>query len=498
MLQLFLEYFILEEIMSKNFRSQTHAHSSHKLLAFLTSKWTFLGSLFLLLGVILPVCFYFISTVNQETIAKQKEAAEIQLIKKEQQAHFSQNSEVKVVHAKESGKIALQDKKIPATVQGTTEEQFQTILKKWQMADDDLFVSFIHLQSCAPAASKVEAGMTKYQWNIRKKTFVKQQETKLPTNYIQTETGAPITSQLLLQNNPQNLAQIHFAVQQALLDQAKNPEDILDDVLAIPAFTWQTPINYRPKELTVDVAKQGILNKTMIHLPYTASLAASLNQAYLDPTLAQTFAAKPEENQKQIALTFDDGPNPETTPSILNALKAKNVHATFFQLGSNAERYPNLVKRVAEGGHEIGSHTYHHYNLPKYPRATIQKEITDTDKAIYLATGKLPKFIRPPYGAVNATVAEVAGRPIIQWNIDSRDWATKNAGKTITQIQQTITNNGIILMHDIQPSTAEALPQLIDWLTQQGYKLVTIDQLLQSQEKPYYEYFSATDERSIS
>lgn len=483
--------------MSEKFRSHTKKTTSKQTVAFLTNKWTFIGLLVLLLGIILPASFYLIATVNQETIAKQQAAAKSQLISQAKQSYFQKESAIQVTDEK-SYAVDLRDTAIPSNIKEEITSQFQTITKKWNKNSDNFWLSYIHVQSYAPNASKVQAGITHYQWNIRKKAFVQQQQKKIKTIYIQAQTGAPITSQLLLQNNEQNLAVIRTLAQQALLDQASNPKAILDDVLAIPAFTWQTPITYSPKELTVTVAKQGALEETTVHLPYTTQLATALDLSYLDPSLAQSLTPKNEENQKQIALTFDDGPDPNTTPAILDTLKDNNVHATFFQLGSNSERYPTLVKRVADEGHEIGSHTYHHYKLPSYPLATIQKELTDTDKAIYLAIGKLPTLVRPPYGAVNATVAQTAGRPIIQWDVDSRDWASKDAEKTLTQIQQTIIDNGIILMHDIQPSTVTALPKIIHWLKQQGYQLVTINQLLQSQEKAYHEYFSATDERAIS
>ncbi|MCJ7839996.1 polysaccharide deacetylase family protein [Lederbergia sp. NSJ-179] len=201
----------------------------------------------------------------------------------------------------------------------------------------------------------------------------------------------------------------------------------------------------------------------------------------------------PTHEGKYVALTFDDGPSSDVTPRVLDTLAQHDAKATFFMLGNRVEALPKTAQQVAAAGHEIGNHTVDHADLSTLDPEGIRNEIGQSADSIEQATGIRPYFIRPPYGAFNdAVINDVAnqGDTLILWSVDSLDWQSRNANAVISEIQKEITSGAIVLMHDIHPSTADALPQLLDWLESQGYQFVTVSQLLEMEGQngvgPYY------------
>lgn len=187
---------------------------------------------------------------------------------------------------------------------------------------------------------------------------------------------------------------------------------------------------------------------------------------------------------KYVALTFDDGPSAEVTPRILKILEQYDAKATFFMLGSQIDYHPEIAKLVADAGHEIGNHTEQHQDLTKLHPDGIRKEINSTSDKIANATGIRPYLVRPPYGAYNENVKNVVaknGDSIILWSVDSLDWQSRNATAINHEIQQQLKSGAIVLMHDIHPTTADALPELMKRLHQDGYQFVTVSQLLKLQ-----------------
>jgi peptidoglycan-N-acetylglucosamine deacetylase len=190
--------------------------------------------------------------------------------------------------------------------------------------------------------------------------------------------------------------------------------------------------------------------------------------------------------EKYVALTFDDGPNPDVTPRVLKVLKEHQAKATFFMLGSQVEKHPSLAAQVAKAGHEIGNHTDHHMNLTKLGESKIKKEIQSSNQKIQDATGEASTLIRPPYGAINSEVEELASRngsSLILWSVDSLDWKSKNIDAINKVVNQEVVSGAIILLHDVHPTTADALPKLLTTLEEEGYHFLTVSQLLSMQEK---------------
>ncbi|MBQ3666343.1 MAG: polysaccharide deacetylase family protein [Lachnospiraceae bacterium] len=189
---------------------------------------------------------------------------------------------------------------------------------------------------------------------------------------------------------------------------------------------------------------------------------------------------QPEEidpNKPMIALTFDDGPSSETTPRLLEALKEQGAHATFFVVGYNLDGNEDIIRQAAEQGCEIGNHTLSHSKLTSLDDASLDSEIGGMEERIKSITGQEVVTIRPPYGAVDDHVMEHIHSPVILWSIDTEDWKTRDVNSNIQSIQQNVYDGAIILMHDIHPESVEAAIQVLGWLKEQGYQLVTISEL---------------------
>lgn len=185
---------------------------------------------------------------------------------------------------------------------------------------------------------------------------------------------------------------------------------------------------------------------------------------------------------KYIALTFDDGPHASVTPRVLEILNQHEIKATFYMLGSQVEYYPSIAKQVFDEGHEIAEHTMNHKDLTRLDQAQIKEEIQSSSNHILEATGSLPTSLRPPYGAFNDSVGAIAQElelPVIMWSVDSEDWKSRNVQAINNEVMTTVHPGAIVLLHDIHATTADALPQLLTNLKNEGYEFVTVTQLLE-------------------
>jgi len=183
-----------------------------------------------------------------------------------------------------------------------------------------------------------------------------------------------------------------------------------------------------------------------------------------------------------IAMTFDDGPSPETTPRLLDILKQRNIKATFFMIGQNAERNPTIVKRILAEGHEIGNHSWTHPQLSKLSDDRVTEEINKTQNAIKDASGYTPVILRPPYGAITARQKEWIEKQfdlsVIIWSVDPFDWKRPGASVIEQRILAGARPGAIVLSHDIHKQTVDAMPATLDALAAKGFKFVTVSQLI--------------------
>lgn len=188
-------------------------------------------------------------------------------------------------------------------------------------------------------------------------------------------------------------------------------------------------------------------------------------------------SATPVEAPK-IALTFDDGPSTAWTPTLLDGLKERGVKATFFLIGENADKNPEIVKRMAEEGHLIGNHTYHHVELTKVSENEARLELADTSAVIVRITGKEPEYMRPPFGAWQRKLEQEIQMLPVLWTIDPLDWTTENQDEIVNKVVTEAEENDIILLHDCYKSSIEAGLRIVDILQEEGFVFVTVDELL--------------------
>ncbi len=195
--------------------------------------------------------------------------------------------------------------------------------------------------------------------------------------------------------------------------------------------------------------------------------------------------------EHQVAITFDDGPDPRWTPKILDILKAVNVKAAFFLVGVNAERYPGLVRRIVNEGHEIGNHTYYHPNLALCWPEHIRLELNATQLLLETITGRATTLFRPPYAADTGPtqlselaplkIAEDLNYLVVLESIDPQDWAKPGADIILRRVKQQRRDGSVILLHDAggdRSQTVEALPRILDWLHTRGDTVVPLSTLL--------------------
>lgn len=188
-------------------------------------------------------------------------------------------------------------------------------------------------------------------------------------------------------------------------------------------------------------------------------------------------SGKPVE-EKKIAITFDDGPHPVYTPKLLDGLKRRGIVATFFVTGENAEQYPDIIREMSEDGHLIGNHTYSHMQLTNSNRDKFRSELVKTNKVLKDITGKDVSFVRPPYGCWDKSLETELNMFPVLWNIDPLDWCCNNADCIVQKVEKNAKENAVILMHDYYETSVTAALQIVDDLTKQGYKFVTVEEIL--------------------
>ncbi|MEG2984007.1 MAG: polysaccharide deacetylase family protein [Peptostreptococcaceae bacterium] len=197
---------------------------------------------------------------------------------------------------------------------------------------------------------------------------------------------------------------------------------------------------------------------------------------------------KGNEDKKMIALTFDDGPDEDFSPQILDILKKYEAKATFFVVGQKVGWNPDIVKRASEEGHEIGNHTFTHINICKSSTEQINNEINKTQEIIKEVTGKESEWFRPPYRAINEnlfSIMKAKDMKVVLWSdLDPKDWSNPGAYNIVKTIETKSENGTIILLHDYnkirnnKSQTIQALEQIIPKMQGLGYEFVTISEII--------------------
>lgn len=193
-----------------------------------------------------------------------------------------------------------------------------------------------------------------------------------------------------------------------------------------------------------------------------------------------SFAGEIDPSKPMVALTYDDGPSKNSTPRILNTLKANGGRATFFMVGNRAEKNGAVIRQMVEQGCEVANHTYDHTLMTKVDPAELERQLMMTNQVVSNAGGVTPVLMRPCGGATNDAGMGVAGAismPAILWSIDTLDWKTRDVQATISAVLDHVQDGDIILMHDLYETAADASDVIIPELTARGYQLVTVSEL---------------------
>lgn len=195
-------------------------------------------------------------------------------------------------------------------------------------------------------------------------------------------------------------------------------------------------------------------------------------------TTAAMQSASAEE--KLLALTFDDGPWPETTERLLDGLAERNVRATFFLIGEQLAAHEETVRRMAADGHQIGNHTYTHADLSRGTADERAREIVQTDAALRILLGDGDYWLRPPWGFLAPETASAVEVPMVYWSLDTEDWRRLDADTVAQDILDHARDGDIVLLHDPYSTSVDAALRVIDTLASRGWRFVTVEELFRS------------------
>lgn len=187
--------------------------------------------------------------------------------------------------------------------------------------------------------------------------------------------------------------------------------------------------------------------------------------------------AELEADRPLVALTFDDGPRRSTTEELLDGLAQRGAHATFFLVGEMIPGNEDLVLRMEEEGHQIGTHSYDHVYLTGLNARDFTCQVDRTENLLTQILGHGGFLLRPPYGRIDDAVEKRAGGPLILWSVDPEDWNDKNTDRIVAHILNNVRDGDVILLHDIYPTSVAAALQVVDALHQQGFLFVTVEEL---------------------
>jgi len=226
-----------------------------------------------------------------------------------------------------------------------------------------------------------------------------------------------------------------------------------------------------------DISLPPLASLPPLPLPAVAFVELEKLDPYSEITLQPVFP----EHRPMIALTFDDGPS-RFTEQIMDVLAVHGGRVTFCVLGNRVEDWENTVHRMVEQGHEIMGHSWAHIDMTRQNRATVTASITNTSDIIRRVSGiNPPRLFRPPYGAINSQVEQIAGElgyGILLWTIDPKDWRYQDADRIYRIIMDQAIDGSIVVLHDVFATTAQAMERVIPGLIARGFELVTVSELI--------------------
>jgi peptidoglycan/xylan/chitin deacetylase (PgdA/CDA1 family) len=246
---------------------------------------------------------------------------------------------------------------------------------------------------------------------------------------------------------------------------------------SLPGLFADTPMGEATRKMLEKVA--AVTGETPAPPPAAKTAAAKSAPPALSVAAPVIYSGR--SDAPQVALTFDDGPMPGVTDRILDELKRRGLHATFFMLGERIAAAPELARRVVAEGHVVANHTYTHPRLTELPDARVAEEIDRTQAIMREVLGVTPTFFRPPFGALrpsHAALLAERGLRVVMWSVDPRDWSRPGEAEIVRGVLEEAQAGSIILCHDFDAQTASALSGILDGLNERGLSPVTLPELL--------------------
>lgn len=229
------------------------------------------------------------------------------------------------------------------------------------------------------------------------------------------------------------------------------------------------------QEMELSGGENGVSEVITVENGVAESVSTEAAEAVTEE--AQPTGRVVDPSRPMVALTYDDGPQPSVGNRIMDCLAQYDGKATFFMVGDRVPRFASEVQRMVAEGHEVANHTQNHLYLQKQSAEVIQAQVAQCNAAVQAACGVTPTLMRLPGGNHNATVRANTNMPMIQWNIDTLDWKTRNADSTVNTILSQVKDGDIILMHELYSQTADATERIVPELVNRGFQLVTVSEM---------------------
>lgn len=331
-----------------------------------------------------------------------------------------------------------------------------------------------------------EVDLKKVLYKIESKKISSAKEIIVSSIYLDKDNNEFTLSSLF--SSPDNAKQKFLVkIKQQLAIQGVSEEDISQIITKLrdeDMATWKFTYNESKFNINVESNTSKI---NSVEIPIN-NLYKYIDETYLKGEDLEKYKAYiKKRSRKAVALTFDDGPNPNTTPVALELLKKYNAKATFFMVGRSVAGNEEIIKQVVAEGHQIGNHSWSHPLLTKISLEQAKSQINDTTEALKKASGQDVHIMRPPYGGINATIQAAVDQSFILWDVDTLDWKYRNTASIMKEVRKARPGS-IILMHDIHQTSINALPTVLQYLTEQGFELVTIDELMGDQLELHQKY----------
>ena len=411
----------------------------------------------------------------------------IEALKKEKEDAFSQGSQKNHFRKDKTEIIAYYPMAGENVITSVKDAIFKDITDKVEGKEH---LIFYYSEKGETSFKGVENRSVKKQaYDLTNSNLVELENTTLDKFYLK-EDGSIFTLDQVFSDASKGKEKLLEEIKSNLTDSKREQasiDQLLADFSATDLSSWK--FDYKDSQLIIFPLKQT-QGLDEIALPISDFFDV-IQSSYLTEKDEELYKkAQAEKNKKVVALTFDDGPDGNTTPQALDILAKYKIKATFFVQGKNIAGNEAILKRMQSEGHEVGNHSWNHPILTKLSLEDAKKQITDTEDAIKSVLGKSTKLMRPPYGAISDDIRNSLDLSFIMWNVDSLDWKSKNEAAILTEIQHQTSDGAIILMHDIHQPSVNSLPKVIEYLQGQGYSFVTVSELLNTRLKPHGIYYS--------